>query len=220
MKKFFGGVLSLLLGYGVMLGLGSLAYQGLGKLNTKVAEWTSPAGYHPTPATPDFSRYPIFSPNFEPGPGSETWKIIEKGGGKYGVSPNIIKAILQIETGFGRNQGQTNAWDYFQAEGDRENLEALQKIASELGIEPHGIRGSYKGCIGIPQFIPRNWLKFGVDGDADGKVDLFRSMPDAVHSVANYLVQHGYREDWEQSLWFYNWDRSYVASVKQLAGTK
>jgi membrane-bound lytic murein transglycosylase B len=52
---------------------------------------------------------------------------------------------------------------------------------------------SYAGAMGLPQFMPSNWEKFALDGDADGKVDLMGSEADAIMSVANYLAKFGWK---------------------------
>ena len=54
------------------------------------------------------------------------------------------------------------------------------------------VRGSYAGAIGIPQFMPSSTRRFAVDFDGNGKVDLRRSAPDAIGSVANFLREHGW----------------------------
>jgi membrane-bound lytic murein transglycosylase B len=52
--------------------------------------------------------------------------------------------------------------------------------------------GSYAGAIGLPQFMPGSILRFAVDGDLDGKIDLRHSPEDAIASVANFLKEHGW----------------------------
>lgn len=78
------------------------------------------------------------------------------------------------------------------AEWAYQELKALiiHARASELGLL--SIPGSIYGAIGICQFMPTNALRYGVDGDGDGKVDLFNPR-DAIPSIANYLVGHGWK---------------------------
>ncbi len=71
------------------------------------------------------------------------------------------------------------------------NLATLLKYARSREMDPLSFKGSWAGAIGITQFMPAS-LKWAVDGDEDGVVDLSR-IPDAVASTANYLVVHGYR---------------------------
>jgi len=66
-------------------------------------------------------------------------------------------------------------------------------VAAELDLHPLELRGSGGGAIGIPQFLPGNYLEYGVDGDDDKVVNLFHA-PDAILSTAHYLRKHG----WEQ----------------------
>ncbi len=73
------------------------------------------------------------------------------------------------------------------------NLATLLKYARSRQMDPLGFKGSWAGAIGITQFMPAS-LKWAVDGDADGVVDL-STVPDAVASTANYLVVHGYERD-------------------------
>ena len=54
---------------------------------------------------------------------------------------------------------------------------------------------SYAGAIGIPQFMPGSYRRYAVDFDGDGAIDLRASPADAIGSVANFLVQHGWRRD-------------------------
>ena len=63
------------------------------------------------------------------------------------------------------------------------------------GIPVEDIQGSYAGALGIPQFMPSNYLKFGQDADEDGKVNLFDSHPDAIASAARYLQNFGWIEE-------------------------
>src|SRR3546814_11873743 len=55
--------------------------------------------------------------------------------------------------------------------------------------------GSYAGAIGLPQFMPGSLIRFAVDGDGDGVINVRASSADAIASVANYLRQHGWRSE-------------------------
>src|SRR5690606_10584186 len=74
----------------------------------------------------------------------------------------------------------------------RRELENLLLYARERRIDPFSLRGSYAGAIGWPQFMPGSIRRFAVDFDADDKVDLRNSPIDAIGSVANFLVEHGW----------------------------
>ncbi len=102
-----------------------------------------------------------------------------------------------------------------------EELKALLAYAQAKKISPLAIPGSIYGAIGICQFMPTNALKFGVDADNDGTVDLFADK-DAIHSVANYLRGHGWRTDQSEeerraAIYSYNHSNLYVMAVLAVA---
>ncbi len=122
----------------------------------------------------------------------------------YGVSPEIIVAIIGVETGFGRNTGTfgvleslaTLAFDYpprspyFLGE-----LRQFLIYARDNKMDPLTMKGSYAGASGIPQFMPTSLLNFAVDFDGDGKIDVKNSVADAIGSVANYFAVHQWQTD-------------------------
>ena len=119
----------------------------------------------------------------------------------YGVPPEIIVAIIGVETEYGRNQGgfrvvdalATLAFDYpRRAEFFRSELEQLLLLGRESRIDVERLRGSFAGAIGIPQFMPGSIRKYAVDFDNDGRLDLAGSAADAIGSVANFLKEHGW----------------------------
>lgn len=127
---------------------------------------------------------------------------------EYGVPAEIIVGILGIETMYGKNTGSfrvidvltTLGFDYpdtptrsTRMEYFRGELENALLFARESSIDPFTLRGSYAGAIGWPQFMPASIRKFAVDYDGDGKIDLRNSPDDAIGSVSNFLVQHGWR---------------------------
>jgi membrane-bound lytic murein transglycosylase B len=102
-----------------------------------------------------------------------------------------------------------------------EEVKALIRYAGRNGADPGKIPGSIYGAIGICQFMPSNSERYGVDGDKDGKVDLF-SPRDAMYSVANYLEANGWREATTNARQFeviktYNQDNFYAARVLGVA---
>ena len=120
---------------------------------------------------------------------------------QYGVPPEIILAIIGIETQYGRMTGtfrvidalSTLAFDYpRRAVYFRGELEQFLLYARESGVDPNGIRGSFAGAVGIPQFMPGSYRRFAVDFDGDGRRDLLASPADAIGSVANFLREHGW----------------------------
>jgi len=136
------------------------------------------------------------------------WKknaeILARAYEQYGVPPEVIVAIIGVETLYGQRTGtycvlealaslafhDTRRPDFFLAE-----LEQFFLLTKENGIDLLKPVGSYAGAIGIPQFMPSSWRKFGVDFDGDGVVDLEKSVADSIGSVANYLNAHGWQKD-------------------------
>jgi membrane-bound lytic murein transglycosylase B len=119
----------------------------------------------------------------------------------YGVPEEIIVAIIGVETVYGRNTGSyrvidalaTLAFDYPpRADYFRGELENFLLYARDAGIDVLGLKGSYAGAVGIPQFMPGSYRRYAVDHDGDGKQDLSGSFADAIGSVANFLKQHGW----------------------------
>jgi membrane-bound lytic murein transglycosylase B len=126
---------------------------------------------------------------------------------QYGVPAEIIAGIIGVETIYGRDTGRfrvvdvlaTLAFAYPEAPNRndrmqffRSELENTLLLARKEGIDPFSLLGSFAGAVGMPQFMPGNILKFGVDFDGDGIVDLRNSAADAIGSVANFLVEHGW----------------------------
>ncbi len=100
-------------------------------------------------------------------------------------------------------------------------VRALFELAERTGIDPLGIRGSPSGAFGYPQFLPSSYARFGVDGDADGRVSLY-DMDDASASCARYFAAHGWRPglsttERREVVWAYNHSEAYVDTVLTLA---
>ncbi len=122
---------------------------------------------------------------------------------EYGVDPAILVAIVGVETRYGDHPGEhrvldalvTLAFDYPpRADFFRSELEHFLLLVDEEDLDVTGIRGSYAGAMGIPQFIASSYRHYAVDGSGDGRRDLMNSVPDALASVANYFVEHRWRE--------------------------
>jgi membrane-bound lytic murein transglycosylase B len=126
---------------------------------------------------------------------------------EYGVPAEIIAGIIGVETIYGRDTGRfrvvdvltTLAFAYPESPNRndrmqffRSELEKTLLLARKEGIDPLSLLGSFAGAVGMPQFMPGNILKYGVDYDGDGIVDLRNSAADAIGSVANFLVAHGW----------------------------
>ena len=120
----------------------------------------------------------------------------------YGVPPEMVVAILGIETNYGRNTGSfrladalsTIAFNYpRRAEYFRGELTEFLKLAKEEGIDPLSLKGSYAGAMGLPQFMPSSFRKWAVDFDGSGHRDIWNNVDDAIGSVAHYFQLQGWR---------------------------
>jgi membrane-bound lytic murein transglycosylase B len=128
--------------------------------------------------------------------------LLERIGQQYGVAPEYIVAILGVETSYGRNIGKYKVLDalvtlglYYppRAPFFREQLKVLLELPdSHLAGALDTLTGSYAGAQGWGQFMPSSIRDFAVDADADGRIDLQRSLPDILASVANYFAKHGW----------------------------
>lgn len=132
---------------------------------------------------------------------NENAATLKRASALYGVPEEVIVAIIGVETEYGRNTGKfsvmqalaTLAFRYPpRAPFFRSELENYLLLARENGFDPLVLKGSYAGAMGIPQFMPSSQRRYAVDFDGDGKVDLTRSVEDAIGSVASFLAQHGW----------------------------
>lgn len=121
---------------------------------------------------------------------------------KFGVPVNVITAIIGVETQYGDITGKHRVLDALvtlgfhyppRAKFFRGELEQFLILANEENLPPAEILGSYAGAMGLGQFIPSSYRHYSVDGDGDQQRDLWRSIPDAIFSVANYLAVHGWK---------------------------
>lgn len=118
-----------------------------------------------------------------------------------GVPAAILVAIWGMETSYGANTGRTPVLRALATLGhdgrraalfQRELISALQLIDS--GAISADATGSWAGALGQPQFMPSTYLAYGVDQDANGRVDLWASLSDVFGSIGNFLKVHG----WDQ----------------------
>ena len=125
---------------------------------------------------------------------------------RYGVPPEIVVAIVGVETFYGRVMGNfrvldalaTLSFDFPPGRKDRSvffrsELEAFFVMCSREGVDPTGVLGSYAGALGLPQFMPSSVNRFAVDMDDDGHIRLQDNPADVVGSVAHYLAQAGWQ---------------------------
>jgi membrane-bound lytic murein transglycosylase B len=119
---------------------------------------------------------------------------------RTGVPESIMLAIYGHETSYGAGTGNFDLLRSFATlayEGRRRELFSDEFIATLLllqrGIPRETLKGSWAGATGYPQFLPSMYLRLGVDGDGDGKVDIWHSEPDALASIGNYLLNAGWK---------------------------
>ncbi|MEW5792302.1 MAG: lytic murein transglycosylase B [Pseudomonadota bacterium] len=120
----------------------------------------------------------------------------------YQVPPELILAILGIETFYGKNVGtypvlEANASLFLgyprRSDFFRQQLVDFLLLSRQEGLDPWNTKGSYAGAMGMSQFISSSYRAYAVDGDGDGRRDLWGSIPDITASVANYFKVHGWR---------------------------
>lgn len=120
---------------------------------------------------------------------------------QYGVDPEYIVAIIGVETQYGKNTGQHNvlralttlSFDYpRRADFYRKELEQFLLLSREERVRPQIFSGSYAGAMGLGQFIASSYRNYSVDGNRDGKRDLWNAQ-DAIPSVANYFARNGWK---------------------------
>ena len=128
---------------------------------------------------------------------------------QFGVPAEIIVGIIGVETIYGQNMGSFRVIDalttltfdfppqhpraearqaFFQSE-----LEQFLSLCQRTGMDPMAPLGSYAGAMGMPQFMPSSWVKYAIDFDGDGRVDLWNSEADVIGSVANYFQGYGWQ---------------------------
>lgn len=118
---------------------------------------------------------------------------------QYGVPAGVIIAIHGMETGFGGFMGDSNvvsaiatlAYDCRRSDFFTGHLIAALKLVDQGTISPNTV-GAKHGELGHTQFLPGNALRYGVDGNGDGRVDL-ANVTDALASTANFLASKGWR---------------------------
>ena len=137
---------------------------------------------------------------------NENRDLLNQAAQRTGVPAPIIASIIGVETLYGRNMGNfrvldaltTLAFDY----PDPDKPERAAMFRGQLGdfltLVMQGkldleTRGSYAGAIGMPQFMPGSIMRYAVDGDDSGHIDLTNSTRDAILSVGSFLAQHGWQ---------------------------
>jgi lytic murein transglycosylase len=129
---------------------------------------------------------------------------------RYGVPRDIVLAVWALESAFGKIQGDMDvvrSLATLAAHGRRRDwaegeLIAALKIIGSGEASRLRLRGSWAGAMGQTQFLPSVYLSTAVDGDGDGRRDIWGSTPDALASTANYLAKAGWKrgESWSREV--------------------
>ena len=114
---------------------------------------------------------------------------------------------------FEKKAASKSEWAY-------KELKALLNYTDRENMAPEKIIGSYAGAMGIAQFMPSNALSLAVDGNRDGRVDLF-DHSDAIASVANYLKRYGWKpgidgDAAQKAIMHYNHSTYYANTVLKI----
>jgi len=119
---------------------------------------------------------------------------------RYGVPAPILLAIWGHETNYGRYRGDfdlARSLATLAYEGRRRELFAAEYVAvlkmADLGVPRAQLQGSWAGALGNPQFLPSMYLRVAVDGDGDGRRNIWDDPVDTVASIANYFRDAGWR---------------------------
>ena len=132
---------------------------------------------------------------------------LDRASARYGVEQHIIAAIIGVETLYGKSQGTfrvldslaTLGFDYpdptrpDRAEMFRGQLADLIELDLTGKLDARSLKGSYAGAVGIPQFMPGSIKRFAVSASGAKEINLSTNMADAISSVANFLVEHGWQ---------------------------
>lgn len=122
---------------------------------------------------------------------------------RYDVQPQYLAAFWAVESNFGSNTGgfsviqalATLAYDPRRAAMFRAQMLTALQIIDDGHISAEDMSGSWAGAMGQLQFMPSVFYQHGVDGDGDGRIDIWNSLPDIFHSAANFLSKSGWKGD-------------------------
>jgi len=128
-----------------------------------------------------------------------------------GVPPAVITALWGLESDYGAYKGGTYnvirsvatlAYDCRRPEFFRKQLMDAVRLVQRGDLRPDEMIGNWAGELGPTQFTPSDYFKHGVDFDGDGRVDMIRSVPDALASAANLMKSFGWQrgQPWLQEV--------------------
>jgi membrane-bound lytic murein transglycosylase B len=130
-------------------------------------------------------------------------KLLRSVQSKYGIPASVLVAFWGLETNYGGTTGNfpvplalaTLAYDNRRSTFFRNELLNALTILEQGHISLDDMNGSWAGAMGQMQFMPSTFLHYAVDGDGNKRKDIWRSLPDAFHSGANYLKKIGWRSN-------------------------
>ncbi|MBP02124.1 MAG: lytic transglycosylase [Rhodospirillaceae bacterium] len=139
---------------------------------------------------------------------SENRQLLSNIEHKYGVPGRFLVAFWGLETNYGSYMGSfpvieslvTLAFDDRRSSFFRSELFYALEILQSQSLSVDEMKGSWAGAMGHTQFMPSTFAAYGQDGDSNGVVNLWQSLPDVFASSANYLDQLG----WDSG---YTWGR-------------
>jgi membrane-bound lytic murein transglycosylase B len=122
---------------------------------------------------------------------------------RYGVQPHYLVSFWALESNYGQATGgfsviealATLAFDPRRADFFRQELLTALRVIDAGHIAAERMSGSWAGAMGQLQFMPSTFDLYAVDGDGDGRIDIWNSLPDVFHSAGNFLASSGWRGD-------------------------
>jgi len=155
---------------------------------------------------------------------NENYEVLSRVEIQFAVDKEILVSLFRVETNLGKSRGEYvvfNSLLTWCVSGNRrapwaqKELMAYLTLCRKHQLDPFEVRGSTHGAFGLLQFIPSSFQRFAIDGNGDGKIDLF-NFEDAMASSANYLQKNGWGKEKSQqkkALHAYNRDWGYVNTV-------
>ena len=131
---------------------------------------------------------------------AETLAAVEK---KTGVPPEIIVAIIGVETFYGKHMGNYRVIDALatlaflyppRSQFFRRELENFLLLCRDGHIDPLKPTGSYAGAMGMPQFMPSSYRNYAIDFNKDNYTDIWQNPDDVIASIGNYFAKHGWQK--------------------------
>jgi membrane-bound lytic murein transglycosylase B len=130
-------------------------------------------------------------------------ELLEKIHQQYGVEPRFLVSLWGLETDFGRITGEfpvigalaTLAYDGRRSDFFRRELLAALQVVDRNLLDQTQMKGSWAGAMGSLQFLPSVFLRYAVDYNRNGRIDIWQERGDIFASGANYLLQSGWQRD-------------------------